>query len=373
MNCLCILLLSLQSVFSLKAIVIGGGPSGKLSAIALAQKGVYVSLYEKKDTTKEDNKSFNFIISKRGLNILQKYNIDLNDAVFVKNIVSHLNNNKKPIVSKSPQSISIDRTDLLKAMDEKLDSLGVLTEISEFEDADFENRIAYLSHGSERYDLLVGADGSNSQVRTKLACVYKDVVVSETMDDRSYKRIKLDPLGFSYLPGSEHSWNESFHIWKSEHCDLICPPTKDQGLKGVFVSSNNEFNYKDFKSFFSLMKPKDIIEFELESPKFQRTITSSCIGIESVVLVGDSGHTMLASLGQGVICGLESAMVLSNCLDFFKSDEICYHYNRLRLDDAHAICELSRMRFGGTTKLMRYINNPNLSYSDILKLIKKYN
>ena len=378
MKFLYILPFFLKSSFSFKAVVIGGGPTGKLSAISLAEKGFDVSIFEKKEKPNIDQKSFNFIISKRGLDILKDFNISLEDSVDVKNLINH-SIKDKPLIVKSPESISIDRSDLLKAMDERLKSLGVFTEKSEFEAADFGNKIAYLSHGSERYDLLVGADGSNSQVRTQLADTYPDdMFISQKIDDRLYKTIKLDPFGFAYLEGYEKSWDDSFHVWNSEHCDLICPPTKENGLTGTFVSSNNDFSSRNFDAVFSRMKSETIMEFDRQHPKRQRTITSSYIGLDSVVLVGDSAHSVLASIGQGVNCGIESVGVLKHCLNF-KEDEISFHYNRLRLADSHAVCKLSQMGFGGNSdrsnrgnslNFMEYINDPSLSYSEILKFVE---
>jgi len=365
-------------VSSFRVVIVGGGPAGLLSGIAAASRGFEVSIFEKKEKPNKDNRSFNFIVSERGLNVLEKFDIDLKDSIGIKNIVSHFPGDESMSID-APRSVSMDRNDLLKAMSKKLKTFNVFTEKSEFEAADFGQKIAYFSHGSERYDLLIGADGSSSSVREHLSLEFpQDMNIYQKMDDKLYKNVKLDPFGLAYLRGYNSDWDNSFHIWKSENADLICPPTKENGLTGVFVNSDGFFNPDDFKEFFSVMYTEDEMEFQRSHPRRQKTVYSSSIGMKSTVLVGESAHSVLASLGQGLPASLESVSVLDYCFGLEKGN-ICDNYNRLRLNDAHSVCKLSQMGFGGSDRtnrgkasgVLKYLNDPSLSYSEILKFMEK--
>lgn len=368
----CLYLFLTQSVSSFKVVIVGSGPVGKLSAISFARRGYEVSLFESREAPPPKERSFNFVLSKRGINVLEKFGIALSDGVLVKNIISHANNVK----FKSHKSISIDRNDLLHSMDEHLKFHGICTKKSLFKVADFGKKIAYFSHGSESYDLLIGSDGSSSNVREQLSSIYdKNILLVEEPDDRTYKTIRLDPFCLAYLPGYIKSWEDSFHTWNNKNHDIICPPTKEKGLSGVFVSSDGSFNLEEFGEIHKLMRNEDIESFNNQIPKRQKTVISSHIAFESVLLIGDACHSMLASLGQGINAALEDILFLEHCLDL-GIESICENYDRLRLEDSIAVCKLSQEAFGGSSdrtnrgnspSILHAINDPTISYSEIYK------
>lgn len=367
---LSLILLPLIKVSSFKVVIVGSGPAGKLSAISLAKKGYEVSLFESRSKIPPKERSFNFVLSKRGIKVLDKFDIDLREGVNIKNIISHENN----INLKSQKSISIDRNDLLHSLDEKLKFYNVHTEKSLFKVVDFSNKIAYFSHGIEKYDLLIGADGSSSSVRKQLSSAYdKNILLTEEPDDRMYKTIRLDPFCLAYLPGYMNSWKDSFHTWRSKKYEIICPPTNEGGLSGVFVSSDGSFRLEEFREIYKLMRNEDIDAFNNQSPKRQKTVISSHIALDSVLLIGDACHSMLASLGQGINAALEDVLFLEHCIDL-GIESVCENYDRLRLEDSIAICKLSQEAFGGksdrtnrgnSSATLQYINDPNISYSEI--------
>lgn len=370
---LLLLLFYLPLISCFKVVIVGSGPVGKLASISLAKKGFEVSIFEKSSEPPEEKRSFNFILSKRGIGVLNKYDIDLKDGVNVKNIVSH-----SPYMKfKSPESISIDRNDLLFSLNKKVKELNIDTKISKFKMSDFNKKIAYFSHGNEKYDLLIGADGSNSEVRRQLSSFYpNEMKISEEKDTKLYKTIKLDSSSIRNMEGYDYDWDDSFHTWKNKNNDIICPPTKEKGLSGVFVSSNGIFNLDEFHLIYPFMRSEDIDNFESQDYMIQKTVISSCIGLHSTLLLGDSCHTMLASLGQGINSGLEDVIIMENCIKY-GINKISENYNRLRLDDAKAVCNLSKNAFGGksdrtnrgnSSNVLKYIGDPCISYSEIYKM-----
>lgn len=372
-----ILLSIVNYTHGFNAIVVGGGPVGKLSAISLSKKGHNVKIYEKYSDNKEIDidKSINFIIPKRGTNVLDIFKVPYKDvSINVNNIIRHTPT--KTIVFQSPESISISRNDLMESMNVVLNELGVKTYESELIDGDFKKKTAVFSHGVEKFDLLLGADGGKSVTRRlmRLSNLYKMSICSE-IDDRSFKTLYITPEHIKRIPGYHTDWDNSFHVWQSSKCDLICPPTISGGLSASFVSSDGEFNTYGFPSHFEYDR---LIN---QHPRVQRTINPSHVGLGTVALLGDAAHTMLSSLGAGVTSGLEDCLVFDKCMDDgITPYEICELYNQRRILDSFAICNLSKMAFGKSDRSNRMgivdenvimsVGNPHVKYHHIEREIK---
>ena len=67
---------------------------------------------------------------------------------------------------------------------------------------------------------------------------------------------------------------------------------------------------------------------------------------------------------------------MENCIKY-GINKISENYNRLRLDDAKAVCNLSKNAFGGksdrtnrgnSSNVLKYIGDPCISYSEIYKM-----
>ena len=75
------------------------------------------------------------------------------------------------------------------------------------------------------------------------------------------------------------------------------------------------------------------------------------IGVTGVVLVGDSAHSMWASLGQGCNTALETCKVFADTLDKNKAESLATaleQYTATRKPDTDAIGRLSQQGFGGS-------------------------
>jgi kynurenine 3-monooxygenase len=83
------------------------------------------------------------------------------------------------------------------------------------------------------------------------------------------------------------------------------------------------------------------------------TICSALHGGDSVVLVGDSGHSLWASLGQGCNVALESCRILAETLLKYNGDlsSALPAYTRDRKPDVDAIARMSEQGFGGNKRV----------------------
>lgn len=198
---------SIISVESFRVLVVRAGPAGKLSAIAFAKKAHDVSVFEQTpEYQRATHNSYNLVISKRGLNSLNRYDIPYHQySVEIQNMFRHYHDGSCDS-AKAPPSISIDRGDLLESMDVVAKQLGVPTSHSTFEGADFDTNIAYFSHGSEKFDVRIGADGANSKVRSSLRYSFPDEFsVSEDFDKQTFKTFTLTKYEMSRVQGYDES------------------------------------------------------------------------------------------------------------------------------------------------------------------------
>ena len=374
-----LLIFGMLTVFadSYSVVIIGGGPSGLLSSISLARKGHTVNVYERLvGEPKSDNKSYNLILSERGTHALDRFDVEyMHKSVDVQNIIRHGMNGGTDSV-KCQKSISINRGDLVECIRSTAEASGVYIHKSNFDDMDLKNKEVHLDTGTVGYDLLVGADGANSRVRSSLDTYVSRFSFKEERDDRIFKTFRVEKEDMERINGYEDSWNNGFHVWQGPVSELICPPTTSGGITGTFVTKST-FDHHMFPDVFGETDKNRIELLQYRTPKAQKYVYCSHLGIDDVILMGDAAHSMSASLGQGVNAALEDAVCLDRCMAInLHADEMVNTYNNCRVEDAHAVCDISKKAFGNgdrsergfnVNKMMLYLGRSDISYSDILK------
>ena len=259
---------------------------------------------------------------------------------------------------------------------------------------DFEKKIADFQKASDGstvqhpYDLLIGCDGSNSIVWTLLALDVNSGFRVRTVDDdmeyqvavlrESFQDMCNESEAASIPVGTVHSWND-----RPANSLCLAFPHEEGGLLFTIIFPDGkleEFKEQDsYDAVLASLLPDVTLEAQSEiiqqlkkdggGPSTGGTcVFPSFLGSakHGVVLVGDSGHGMFPSLGQGANCALESAAVFSNTLDDVSvnvdnwPEPLVVEYNTRCYDDAQSAVALTYQGMGGTKK--RHANNASILF-----------
>ncbi|GJJ74642.1 hypothetical protein EMPS_07000 [Entomortierella parvispora] len=226
-----------------------------------------------------------------------------------------------------------------------------------------------------RGDILVGADGTYSEVRQSLYKTLQeknllpssDAVemkkgflamfgTTDPMDPEQYPFLKNEGSTFNQVieRGTSYSW-AGFNIPENRVCwavvSQIASTTKSEQTKfsslGWGPESNHDFTdqVRDFKvpgcgTIGNLIDatPKDTICRVFLEEKLFKTWSFG-----RIVLIGDAAHKLLPSAGQGVVCALQDSVVLANCLyDLESLDKDAIHKTLLDFKEQryHHVAEL---------------------------------
>jgi len=414
------------------AIIIGAGPTGNLMAILLAQRGWQVKVYEKRENyqffqSSLTRKSYNIILSPRGLKALEKAQVKLSESqiVILEGNVRHgLKTVKK---SKAfTKNVSIKRNILAQSLYTEAQT-KYAQEIEhyfshELINIDFDQKIATLQNLDQEittpFDLLIGADGVFSKVRAIMKEKISGFSYQQNCDNMMFKICQLGEA--KNLINGQESWGKCFHVWYQTHpLTIAAPPDPDGTLTAVLImpekgekTFNDLTTHEDIEHLFKSTFP-DIFSnktIPLEFSKYildQKTsyggFTTICSQFDvknCAVLIGDAGHSIWASLGQGCNTALESCGVFADILDQHNQDitQALPEYTKIRKPQTDEIARLSEIGFSNNkrasntlfifkmillsflNKLLPFIfkkpalmmiNNPEINFKDLGILQKK--
>lgn len=366
------------------AIIVGGGPTGTLMALILAQMNWTVSVYERRDSysqldNTQNRRSYNIVLFSRGLRALKQAGVTLptEQIVVLKGNVRH----SAKGVKKSPgfsEAVSVNRNILAQHL--LKEGITRFPEHIKYyfnhrlEGINFEQKIATFQteekQVSQSFDLLVGADGVFSTVREILVKQFDSFSAHQNPDEMTFKICQLGKA--TNFPNSTPDWGECFHTWPStQPVTLLAPPNPDGTLTGVLIlPQQGEFTFDKIKSendinalfsakfpdiFSGKPIPQDFVEDLLEQKVSLGGITTTCNHFHvrnSVVLVGDAAHSVWASLGQGCNVALESCRVFAEILEAHHNNlqTALPAYTSARKPDTDAIGRLSEQGFGGNKR-----------------------
>src|SRR5579859_1303108 len=312
----------MQSRKRLTAIVIGGGIGGITAAIALRQAGIDATVYERAPELGEVGSGLPLFSN--ALKALQK--LGLGDKIEA--LGEHANTlnlstwrgevlldatNEKHLRRLGTVATVVHRAELLALL---VDTLGMENvhlgvECTGFSQ-DESGICAYFASGLQaRGDVLVGADGIHSTVRTQLYGIIKPAYVGYTCwrgvahIERSgmerYVWGKGYQFGIAPMSRGRAYWFAQKYAPEGEHDKA---GGRKQELLDLFHDWHDPVPAVIEATRDSVILRNDVYEL----PHLKRWSDGR------VTLLGDAAHAMTPNLGQGGCLAIEDALVLASCL-----------------------------------------------------------
>lgn len=353
-----------------QAVVVGAGPVGCVAAQILIRNGYAVTVYEKRPHFIErgiggEGRTINLSLAPRGMKVLEAH-CDRDElramAVAMDGRVTHPEHGP-PQQAKygRPEwlTYSLGRNELnVMLMRDAERGAGARFEFGHrCSSVDVHGKKAFFETEDGRrvqasYDLLVGADGSLSQVREQLAAEGALTFHRKELE-ASYREFALWPAGDQKDPTPS-----AIHLWPRDSFFMVALPNRDGSLRCTLVlPEDDRYNFsrlnndQAIKGFFRQHFPDAAESLRLNGASASRNLVStisvtSCSRLThagSVLLVGDAAHSVAPFLGQGVNLGLEDCVVLERLLQKHPDDQASAlaEYDRERKIDGDAASCLS--------------------------------
>ncbi|CAJ0577171.1 unnamed protein product, partial [Mesorhabditis spiculigera] len=356
-----------------KVIIAGAGLVGALNACYFAQKGWEVDVYEYRPDIRTmahvPGRSINLALSDRGKAALE--GVGLKDYIVNQGVplYSRLIHNKdgktfdrQPYGQPGQHIVSINR----RHLNEVMISLAEQSPNVHFH---FQHKIRAVNveqhevtvlcdeiELTKRADLILGCDGAYSAVRRSLS-TYPRFDYAQEYIEHGYIELNILPKNndFAMEPNV-------FHLWPRGAFTLIALANRDHTFTVTIFApfrlfeekmSTNEdickFFEENFHDALELMGREHVLE------TFNRVRPQSLISIKckphhfgnSVLLTGDAAHAMVPFYGQGMNCGFEDCLVLSEIIDKCQNDipRALRMYSETRVKDAHNIIDLAMYNY----------------------------
>ncbi len=338
------------------ALVIGGGVAGPIAAMALRQAGIEATVYEAYDST-ADGIGGGLSIAPNGQNAL--------DAIGAGDVVRDIGLPVRGIVLHSwtgkvlgdlnnppglPSSRFVWRSDLHRALYEEAARRGIRTvhakRLTGAEDTGT-GVVAHFADGTQASgDILVGADGIRSTVRTLVdpalprphyagllgfAAPLEDTGLASTDGKMHISYGKRASFGYLVYDDSSGGW-------------FVNLPRREPLTVAEARGVGNEEWLRELSAAFTddrspaldLLRRTDPADLLITGPlETMPTVPSWSRG--RMVLVGDAVHAASPSSGQGASLAIESAVQLARCLRDLPHQEAFAAYEELRRARAERI------------------------------------
>ncbi|MEH1934692.1 MAG: NAD(P)/FAD-dependent oxidoreductase [Nostoc sp.] len=363
-----------------KVIIVGAGPAGVLLAHYLSRRGTQykIEIYERRSDLQQvslaNSRTIPYGINERGLRALRKIE-GLEAAVKATCVENHgsIIYQKNKILenrTKSKYSFNSDRTSLLIALlsqlTEKSDNKVEIYYDCKCTSADFENKTLTFEKVKETvpenqtekfqvdYDLLIGADGARSIVRTH----FLNTEFFEFQQEYASACYKTVFLLSNKEKISKNLKPNYLHVWRIEEGITfgIVPQLDDKFIGILFFpqKTNKVVNLstkEEVMTFFQQNLPEvaPLISEEEAEAFLKRPIGTQlrtrCDRYhygDSVLILGDAAHAVSSSLGQGCNNAFEDVLIFDSLLDEY-SDEwatAIEQFTIRRRPDAYALWEL---------------------------------
>jgi 2-polyprenyl-6-methoxyphenol hydroxylase-like FAD-dependent oxidoreductase len=319
-----------------KIIIIGGGIGGLTTAIALKQKNFDVEVYEQAPKITEAGAAI--WIANNALNVFDRLGL-VNDLIKLgremdsANVVytdgrtiSKIDNTKLQVKYKY-KSIAIHRADLQGFLYQNIDKTIVKTGhvFSYFEEKN-EKIIAHFQDGtSAEGDILIGADGIHSKVRTqlfgKIPLRYSGQTCWRFVTDFQFQDTR-----------------NAYEVWANEGGLRVGYSHINDKQVYCFITDKTNENGKDDKALLKkqLLERCDAFNSEIkkmiQSADNQKIIRNDIFDFKpikqwsknNVLLLGDAAHATTPNIGQGACQAIEDAYVIADCLEKYDDVQVAF-------------------------------------------------
>lgn len=360
------------------ALIAGGGPVGAVAAIMLARQGWKIQVFEQASApslrpSQQDNKAYRLNLTSRALNVLKlaQVNIDpiitklgkLLEANIYKEDGTTMRSARIPI-TQDPQYIRAFRDEIALCVINEAKRLHPNAIEFHFntliQKVNLDRQTVHVSTGSHvtevPYDLLVGADGAASAVRSALQQIMPDGYVRRYRHKQVYSMTQVTPSNAEDIPPHAvlqmHTIKDGTVLWdalSSKDCrvGLTLPQEQADAIRQGDTARHVKLLNESAPSLPGYAR-KAVIDLVQSKPQFYPmpswTHLSQLHGPKTVLL-GDAAHTMSPVLGQGLNSGMEDVAVFAQCLEQQQGnvDAALPAYNKARLPDIQAIMTINEV------------------------------
>ncbi|KIX09445.1 uncharacterized protein Z518_00525 [Rhinocladiella mackenziei CBS 650.93] len=369
--------------------IVGAGIAGLSAAIALSRAGHSIELYEKSKFRNETGAAI--IIGPNGTRILSKWGCDFDQAGALD--YSQMRRIRADTTEVDSVEFFTDikekygdrwllfhRADLHAGLKQLVEARQPQPQIhlgTEVVDVDVDNGVLRLANGNEvNKDLVIIADGAHSELIAKVIGRPYPVTKSPMSMYRflqPFKRVLAHPEAGEFYKGQLPGFTT---FYKTEvgrpgllintypcrggellYVALVHPTKpKEKGIEGWDSPADYQDVISDAKGFHPAVQAicDDATEVKVYTQMWRDPIEKYSKG--QAILVGDAGHLMLPTHGQGASMALEDAMALEVLFQDVKSPSDVRSraqiFDKLRIPRVSAVQTMSNKMVGPPDKMM---------------------
>lgn len=354
--------------------IVGGGPAGSLLALALAQRGYDVDVYERRSDPRKqltgDGRSINLGLSKRGIEALHMVGLldrVLERAVAMRGRVIHSTDGTvrfQPYGKNNNEVLhSVDRNELNHLLLEEAGRYPSVNLHFEHRLVRADKRLRELEfevasrNVKVRRSWVIGADGAFSTMRRELQRGERAEYHQEFLE-WGYKELTL----LAAPDGTSKIELAALHLWPRSHCLIVSHANRNgshtltlflpfEGQDSFATTQTAEDVATIFTKYFPDLIPllPDLVEqWMRHSPgSLVTTRTAPWAFGDWAVLVGDACHAVYPFYGQGMNSAFEDCSVLLRELNQCHSGRgaAFQAYELARRAHTDVLCELSKANF----------------------------
>ncbi|HVF69117.1 MAG TPA: NAD(P)/FAD-dependent oxidoreductase, partial [Xanthomonadales bacterium] len=324
-----------------KVAIIGSGMAGCFMALCLSKKGYRVEVYEERNDIRKEKagsgRSFNITLYYRGIQALKTVGLwtEIKKiSVLAKGNYAHYADNRivyDPYDSHDTEVLyTVHRNKLNgKLLDivEKLPNVKIFFN-NRLTHVDKKNKKIYLQNTLSKKihslstDLVVGADGVNSKVRSEISS--KSGIPEQ--ESWGYKEVHVTAnkaRQMNLQPHATHTWPRrnslliAFPNPDSSHTLMINLPLKGEGSFRTLKTEKaiRQYIANNFEELMPLLL--EIVRSILNKPtgNFTTVRTTPWHYKDFIVLIGDAAHGVIPFYGQGVCAALDDCLIIDKLLD----------------------------------------------------------